>query len=277
MSTAVAARGSGLAAWWWLVVLSFRRLWWTWHTVASVLLLAVVAIVVLGISFKRYYDKGEWGWSEIGFTKNILLGLYLSFLLPLLTLAFATQTLGGEWEDRTLVWVLTRPLARPWVYLAKFVAAVPWTFGMTLGGWFFLGLLGGPRAFWAAAHLWPAVALGTLTYLCLFQVLGAAFRRSTIIGVAYAFVLETLVGNMPGMVKRASVAFYTRCVLYAQAAEIGLDKPTGDHRTGVVPDKAFFFLPVDGTTAVTVLVVAAVALFMIGMIVFSRREYRDLT
>jgi len=277
MSSAAAERGSALTAWCCLVGLSFRRLWWTWHTVAAVLLLALVAVMVLGTSIWRYHDKGEWGWTAIGFTKTILLGLYLSFLLPLLSLAFASQTLGGEWEDRTLVWILMRPLARPWVYLAKFVAAVPWTFGLTLGGWFLLGALGGPHALSATFELWPAAALGTLTYLCLFQLLGAAFRRSTIIGVAYAFVLETLVGNMPGMVKRASVNFYSRCVLYDLAARAGLDQPAGTHKTGVVPEKAFFFLPVDGTTAIIVLLSAAVGLYLLGTVVFWRREYRDLT
>jgi ABC-type transport system involved in multi-copper enzyme maturation permease subunit len=277
MSTAVASRGSALAAWCWLVVLSFRRLWWTWHTVAAVLLLVVVGTLVFGTSLWRLYSKGEYGWTSIGFSKTILLNLYLGFLLPLLSLAFATQTLGGEWEDRTLSWVLMRPLPRPWIYLAKFVAAVPWTFGLTLGGWFFLGALGGTKALWAAAQFWPAAALGTLAYLCLFQLLGAAFRRSTIISVAYAFVLETLTGSMPGMVKRISISFYSRCLLYDLAAQVGLDVPAGEHKNGVVPDKAWFFVPVEGSTAVMVLLGASLALFLVGVVVFSRREYRDLT
>lgn len=275
--SAVAERGNAWTAWSYLTLLSFRRLWWTWHTFAAVLLLALMALVVLGGSIWRYHEQGEWGWTAIGFSRTVLLGLYLGFLLPLLSLAFASQSLGGEWEDRTLIWVLTRPLPRPLIYLAKFVAAAPWTFGLTLGGWFLLGVLGGWNALWAASHLWPAAALGTLTYLCLFQLLGAAFRRSTIIGVAYAFVLETLVGSMPGMVKRISVAFYSKCVLYDLAARVGLDQPSGKHRSGVVPDRAIFFLPVDGWTAVVVLLSAAALLFVIGMIVFSRREYRDLT
>jgi ABC-type transport system involved in multi-copper enzyme maturation permease subunit len=276
MST-LAQRGSAWTAWAYLTALSFRRLWWTWHTFAAVLLLALMALVVLGGSIWRLHEYGEWGWTAIGFSRTVLLGLYLGFLLPLLSLAFASQSLGGEWEDRTLIWVLTRPLPRPWVYLAKFLAALPWTFGLTLGGWFLLGALGGANALWAAAQLWPAAALGTLTYVCLFQLLGAAFRRSTIIGVAYAFVVETLVGSMPGMVKRISVNFYAKCVLYDLAARVGLDQPSGTHRSGVVPERAFFFLPVDGWTAVAVLLSAAAVLFAIGMIVFSRREYRDLT
>jgi ABC-type transport system involved in multi-copper enzyme maturation permease subunit len=275
--SAVPLRGKSWWAWSYLAGLSFRRLWWTWHTLAAVLLLAVVAMVVVGASIWRYHTRGEWGWTAIGFTRTILLGLYLGFLLPLLSLAFASQSLGGEWEERTLIWVLTRPVPRPWIYFAKFLAAVPWTFGLTLGGWFLLGALGGLQALWATWCLWPAAALGTLTYLTLFQLLGAAFRRSTIIGVTYAFVVETLIGSMPGMIKRASVNFYSRCLLYDLAARVGLDQPKEPHSTGVTPERAAFFLPVSGTTAVAVLLIAAVVLFAIGMVVFWRREYRELT
>jgi ABC-type transport system involved in multi-copper enzyme maturation permease subunit len=110
----------------------------------------------------------------------------------------------------------------------------------------------------------------------LFQLFGAAFRRSTIIGVVYAFVLEALVGNMPGLVKRASIAFYTRCVVYDLAAQQGLDGPGAGSRTGIVPDKAAFFAPVAGSTAVLVLLGTAVLFLLIGTLVFSRREYHEL-
>jgi hypothetical protein len=46
---------------------------------------------------------------------------------------------------------------------------------------------------------------------------------------------------------------------------------------GIEPEKPSIYLPVDGTTAVTVLVSVTVILLMIGMWVFSRNEYRELT
>src|SRR5262245_41567680 len=61
------------------------------------------------------------------FTQRIVFSLYLGFLLPLLSLSFATEALGGEREGRSVVWLTTRPLPRPAVYLAKYVGILPWT------------------------------------------------------------------------------------------------------------------------------------------------------
>ena len=35
--------------------------------------------------------------------------------------------MGAEREGSSLVWLLTRPLSRPAIYLAKFVALLPWS------------------------------------------------------------------------------------------------------------------------------------------------------
>lgn len=282
MSTAAApASGSLFIAWSALVWLSFRRLWWSLHSLVAVLLLLLVAALVLVQSAQNLYPQegsgtGYWGWRTIPFTKAVILNLYLSFILPILCLCFSTQSIGGEWEDRSLVWLLTRPLPRPLIYLGKFVAAIPWVFALTLGGFFLLGVLGGRGGLRAVEYFWPAVALGTVAYMSLFQLLGAAFRRSTIIGVVYAFVLETLVGNMPGLVKRASIAFYARCVVFEIAAENGLNQAGAGSSTGIVPDKTAFFLPVEGSTAVTLLVAITLVFLVLGTIVFSRREYHEL-
>jgi ABC-type transport system involved in multi-copper enzyme maturation permease subunit len=256
---------ASIRAWWHLVWLSCRRQFWTLQTLIAVLLIVLLAAFVAAQSVRGYARWGIIGWSFLGFTDFVVTGIYLSFLLPILCLCFGTQALGGDWEERSLVWLLTRPLPRPLIYSAKFLAAVPWTFGLTLGGLLLLGVAGGPNGVAAVWEFWPAVALGTLAYLSLFVLIGAWFRRSTIIAVAYSFVLEAVVGNLPGMVKRASIAFYARCMVFAS------DIP------GVKPDESSMFMEVSGPTAVRVLVGVAAALFVIGMFVFARREYNDLT
>jgi ABC-2 type transport system permease protein len=273
----IADTSSLLAAWWWLVVLTFRRIWWSLQSLLAVLLLSSVgALVVL---------QTLWGgWTEIQFSRAIIGNVYLGFMLPLLCLAFGTQALGGDWEDRTLIWLLTRPLPRPLIYLGKFVAAVPWTFGLTLGGLLLLGSLAGRDGLHAVRVFWPAVAWGTLGYLALFVLLGAWFRRSTIIGVVYSFVIESLVSTMPGMVKRASIAFYSRCIYYERAKEFGLDSPTGFVGSsarqvvrGIAPDQTSLFMGIPGDQAIFYLCLLTAAFLIVGMIIFARREYKDLT
>src|SRR5687767_14061630 len=110
-------------AWRHLVVLSFRRQWWSLQTLIAAILFGLVATVVILESVLGG------GWTVFGFTNAIINGVYISFLLPILCLCFGTNALGGDWEERSLVWLLTRPLPRPLVYAAKFLAAAPWTFG----------------------------------------------------------------------------------------------------------------------------------------------------
>jgi len=196
------------------------------------------------------------------FSKNFVFTVFLSFLLPIWSLSFATDAIGGEREARSLVWLLTRPLPRPAVYLAKFVAVLPWSLGLNLGGFGVLCLAAGEPGQMAFRLYWPAVFWATMAFCALFHLMGAWFRRSGIVGLVYCFFLETILGNMPGYMKRVSISFYSRCMMFDVA---------GDY--GVQPEKPTVYLPVDGTTGMWVLVGFTIALLVLGMAVFSRLEY----
>ena len=87
-----------------------------------------------------------------------------------------------------------------------------------------------------------------------------------VVGVAYAFFFEFIAGNLPGTIKRGSIAYYCRCMMYDEGSALGFQ-----------PLYARQFLPVAGQTAATVLVVAGISLLAFGAWRFHRREYRDLT
>src|SRR5262249_45344642 len=44
------------------------------------------------------------------FSNGFVFTLFLSFLLPIWSLSFATEALGGDREGRNLIWLLMRPL-----------------------------------------------------------------------------------------------------------------------------------------------------------------------
>src|SRR5262249_7792002 len=68
------------------------------------------------------------------FTRGFVFLLFFSFLVPIWSLSFATEALGGERESQGMIWLLTRPLSRPAIYLAKFLAVLPWCLALNLGG-----------------------------------------------------------------------------------------------------------------------------------------------
>lgn len=310
--SAEAPRASLLRAWWVLVGLSFRRVGWSMQTVAAVVILGLLGLLIAAVSLYAG-QQGRPAWTFINFTQNILGGLYLAFILPLICLCFGTQILGGDWEEKSLVWLLTRPMPRPVIYLAKYLAALPWALGLSIGGLFFVGAMAGPElkpttplavartisestaaasvdppnftakntvpAGWpgleSAKAFWPVVAWGALAYLGLFQLLGCCFRRSTILGVAYTFVLEIIVGNMPGLMKRASIAFYNRCLMYGTAEKHDWDYVQG--QPALIPPRDAFFQPISGDTALEVLGFLTITLVLLGAWTFTRQEYKDLT
>jgi len=191
--------------------------------------------------------------------------LFLSFLLPLFNLSFATEALGGERESNCLIWLLSRPLPRWAIYLGKFVALLPWTLGLSLGGFGLLCLAGGRPGRLAFELYWPAVLAATLAFSSLFYLLGAWFRRPAVAAIVYAFFLEVILGNMPGYLKRISIGFYTRCMMFDAASAFGIH-----------PERPDVFLPVEGTTALAVLLGLTLGFLGIGVVLFSRAQYQEM-
>jgi hypothetical protein len=197
------------------------------------------------------------------FSRWVVYSVFVGFLLPIWSLSFATEALGGEREARSLVWLLSRPLSRPAIYAAKFVALLPWTLGFNVGGFAVLCLAAGAPGRQAFALYWPAVVAASLAFCALFHLMSAVFRRPAVIAICYTFFLETVLGSMPGYLKRVSIGFYTRCLMFDAAEGLGVQ----------APEKASIYLPVDSGTALTVLLGATAGLLVVGMVVFARSEY----
>jgi ABC-type transport system involved in multi-copper enzyme maturation permease subunit len=201
------------------------------------------------------------------FSTWIAFSIFMSFLLPIWSMAFATEALGGERESGSLLWLLTRPLPRSSIYLAKFVALLPWALTLNVGGFAVLCLAAGEPGRLALRLYWPAVLCGSLAFCSLFHLISACFRRAAIVALVYSFFLEIFLGNMPGYMKRVSIGFYARCMMFDELSVLGIQPP----------QKASVYLPVDGATALTVLLGMTVAFLLVGALVFARTEYQDLT
>src|SRR5262249_13871697 len=152
-------------AWCYLVWLSWQRqarahlmVW-----IALGLLAFTLFIVVLNTA------AGRWGRPQgvVWVSPGIILGGFCGFLLPMWSLSFATEALGREREAHNLVWVLTRPLSRPAIYLAKLVAVLPWCLGLNLGGFALICAAGGDVGQQALALYWPAAAGGAVAFCAL--------------------------------------------------------------------------------------------------------------
>lgn len=202
----------------------------------------------------------------LNFSRWVVFSLFLQFLLPLFVLSYASNAMGSEREGRTMIWLTTRPLPRWSIYVAKFAGVLPWCLAAAGLGFAGLCLAGGSIGRQALALYWPSIFAGTLALTALFHLIGANFRRPAIVGLVYIFFFETLVANLPGSMKRMSLNYYTRSLLFNDASTVA---------PSVKPSTLDVYEPLGPMSCWIVLLAATAVITMIGAWFYSRQEPKD--
>lgn len=243
---------------WWL---SLRRMAWSVNTVVVLLPLIAAGLFILRYDYSRYpVDE-----ALKDFT-GFLVFVYAAFFVPICAIAYGATSIGGDREDRMLVFLLVRPIARPWVLLAKYAASLPLTLIMTMGSFWSYCQMAGPAGEVAFPAYAPAIAGMTAAYVSLFHFFAVLFRHATILALIYSLFIEVIIGALPGIIKRVAINYYGRVLIIHAGVE---------HHVGT-PEPRVFEL-IDQSTAAWALVGITVALLVAAMAVFQQREYRDLT
>lgn len=157
--------------------------------------LLLLPIVLLGLAVLTR--------SMVGASADLASGLVIAFglgtLMPLLGLIAGTGSIGPEIGDGSIIYILAKPLRRSTIIVSKLLVAigVATAFGVVpiyVAGWLLTGS-GGVSA------LAPAVGAlaAAIAYCALFQLLAVVTRNAVVIGLVYALVWESVVGQfIPG-------------------------------------------------------------------------------
>lgn len=244
-----------------LLGLTLRRQLFSRQTLVCIGLTVLCALIVLAWSRQTSPNAKK-------LAEQVLVPTFVNFLIPIFAISYGASGIGGEREDRTLIYLLITPIPRALLYLTKALATLLLVAGWSAAALIVLCLLAGSYGREVLPVFLPACVCGSVVYASLFLLLGAAFRHGTILSLAYWFFLEVLFGAMPGIVKRLTVAFYVKCMVYDAGKDLRLG-PLGRMAREM-------FLPVEGTTALTVLLSALAVLLTLGAVVLSSREYAEL-
>jgi len=168
----------------------------------TVLLLLLPLVLLALCTFARVFaamDDDVAAQLGQGLAADLLGGFGLAVLLPLLGLIAGTGAIGSEIDDGSIVYLLAKPLNRFSIVLTKLVVAfaVVTAFGalpVVLGGLIMTGELGELSLGFGAGSL-----VAGLAYCALFLMLSVITRNAVVIGLVYALVWESLVGQVvPG-------------------------------------------------------------------------------
>ncbi|MCE9605889.1 MAG: ABC transporter permease [Planctomycetia bacterium] len=248
-----------------LTLLSFRRLFWS---IGTLMLLFPLAASGLFITRRHYFSRfdaaGTFDVRSFNDFSGFLLTVFAAFLVPLCALAFGTASLGGDREDRTLLFLLVRPLPRGLILAAKFLATLPLVLGFTCGSFWIYCRLAGPVGQAAYGAYLPAIVFMSVAYAALFLLFSVLFRHPAIAALVYAAFMEVLLGNIPGIIKRVAINYYGRSLMYDAGVEHGLTAPDTQ-----------WFDPLSATDARTALLMITIIALALAWFVFRTREYEE--
>lgn len=236
--------------------LRMKRLW-PW-----LMLAAFSFLVALGWNSLSRVPDHQSIYSQVSFT-------IVFKLVALASAIFSTAAIGQEVEQKTIVYLVTRPVERWKILLARYLAssAVVAMIGILCAVCVSLAVYRGGA--FGNPLLWRdivALTVAAFAYGGLFIFLSLLLNRAMLWCLLYAFGWETLVPNMPGDASYLSIFSY--------ASTIAAHPSEGDHRgliqfmSGQLGDNAMAV-----GTAWGVIVVMAVGLAAASALWFSHFEY----
>ena len=217
------------------------------------LLIFVLALLPIGLAALVSLTLGEDERSNRDFINTLLDGLLISGILPIVTMVLATATFGNELEDRTLSYLVLKPVARSRIVLPKLLAPisiggpllVASGIGATILGASGLGvsLLTLDNDVRTVVAVGVALLVGVITYAAIFTWTGLITTRALAFGLVYVFLWEGLLSSFLGGVRYLSIRGYMLAVMH------GLD----DTSFATLEDRVIEFpAAIAGTIAVTV-------------------------
>lgn len=126
-------------------------------------------------------------------------------LLPLATLMLATSAFGDEIEDRTMVYLVLKPVSRLRIVVEKYVAVVLMSVVALWAGWIVTWLLAARGDALDSADVMAsaagAIVAGVAGYAAVFLLISLLIRRALVAGILYILLWESLLSRpdfLPG-------------------------------------------------------------------------------
>ncbi|MEE6297156.1 ABC transporter permease [Georgenia wangjunii] len=193
---------------------------------ALLLLLLPLALLLICV-FARVLAGADDGGGADALAVELLNGFGLAVLMPLLALIAGTGSIGPEIDDGSIVYLLAKPLRRSTIVVTKLAVAlgIVTLFGavpVVVGGVILTGELGDVALGYGTGSLVAGIA-----YCAVFLLLAVVSRNAVVIGLLYALIWESLIGQVvPGAqalsVQQWSLAI-TETVVGADAEALGID------------------------------------------------------
>ncbi len=180
-----------------------------------IVLLASLPVALAALISALAKDESGFGQDFI----NLLIdGMLVGAILPIVIMALATAAFGNERDDRTLSYLVLKPVRRSLIVLPKLLASIvvggPLLIASGVAATL-LGVGGGQ----AAVAVGVALFVGAVTYATIFTWAGLVSTRALGFALVYVLLWEGLISSFLDGARYLSVRSYTLAILHGIDSE----------------------------------------------------------
>ena len=189
--------------------LTLRQLLGRWRVLLIVFLASLPTLIVLLV---KWQDPENAVYNQ-EFVQGMIDAMIVGGIMPIVTMTVAAAAFGNELEDRTLYYLVLKPLSRVHIVLAKlaatFILAAP---VVVASGVVATALVGADAG--AVFTVGIALLAGVAAYASIFTWAGLITPRALSYGLVYVLVWEGILSSFLTGVRYLSVRGYTLSLLH---------------------------------------------------------------
>jgi ABC-2 type transport system permease protein len=197
-----------------IFMLSLRQLLGRWRLLVILLLAALPSLLVLLI---KTIGEGDLAFDD-EFVGVIIDAMITGGILPIVTLTLATAAFGNELEDKTLYFLVLKPVSRVSIVIAKLLASLVVALPLVVASGVAASALADAEAR-QLGLLAIGLAAGVAAYAAIFTLAGLLTPRALAYGLVYVLVWEGLLSTIVSGVRYLSVRGYTLALLHGMDEE----------------------------------------------------------
>ncbi len=169
-----------------------------------------------------------------GTTPNeFIAGVFNQFLaptvIPLATLILATATLGNELSDRTIVYLVAKPISRFRIIIEKFIGTfLVTTLALFVGAavtWLVVAAGPGSPTTGSLGSMFVAIVVGVAAYGALFLLVSLIITRALLAGIIYILLWESLLARFVPGIRVLSIRHFEESIFVRLLADLNVTMP----------------------------------------------------
>ena len=189
--------------------------------VRRLLIVSLLTLLPVALALAIRFGAGDDAETDDVIT-GVIDAILVAGILPLVTMALATASFGNELEDKTLSYIMLKPLPRWKIALPKLIAPILVAGPLVVISGAAAAYIGLDSGFKTPLAVGAALLVGVVAYSAVFTWAGLITTRALSFAIVYVFLWEGVVSTFISGVRYLSVRGYTLAVMHG-LDETGLE------------------------------------------------------